>query len=106
MQVLNFNKPTKAKATEHHKKAEAVAVLMRSGGDPLKVQVVWSIFTVNATIKELSGRFGVKESIIRLKIRSLRLDGVVFGRRIGADTYYGLTEKGYRLAEAIRVVGQ
>ncbi|MBV8075877.1 MAG: winged helix-turn-helix transcriptional regulator [Planctomycetaceae bacterium] len=95
---------TKARneAEQRLKVAQRVSMLLRHISDPTRLQVVLTLAEGEQHVKALCEQLSQSQPAVSHHLALLRHGGIIAPRRQGKNNYYGLTELGTDLAEAIR----
>ena len=108
---LSVKKPTKsAKAmndTLHRTKTiQRTANLLKHLSDSTRLQVVSLLSEGERNVGGLCEEFDLSQPALSHHLALLRHGGIVDRRRQGKNTFYCLTDTGYRLSEIVKGVGR
>lgn len=84
--------------------ADEASEFLKSLASPVRLRILCSIAEKEASVGELAGLLGVRQSVASQHLALLRKDGLVMSRRDGQTIYYSLADD--RVIKVIHVLQQ
>jgi DNA-binding transcriptional ArsR family regulator len=86
------------------KQAQRVAILLKHGSDPTRLQVLQILSEGEQHVGSLCEQLGQSQPAVSHHLALLRHGGVITPRRQGKNNYYSLTDKGEDLARIVKIL--
>ena len=105
--ILNNRRFTKTSKVEHEallrtKTLQRTAILLKQVSDPTRLQVVTLLSEGESHVGGLCDQFNISQPAVSHHLALLRHGGIVDRRRQGKNTFYSLTDTGYRLSKIVK----
>ena len=82
------------------------AGVFKLASDPLRLHILAEIAAGERHVTDLCAALGQTQPAVSHHLALLRISGLIEARREGKHNYYGLTDRGRRLAEMADAIGE
>jgi DNA-binding transcriptional ArsR family regulator len=107
--IFNKKKATKTARTDNEillrtRTIQRAAILLKQVSDPTRLRVVTLLSEKELHVGGLCEQFNMSQPAVSHHLALLRHGGIVNSRRQGKNSFYSLTDTGYRLSRIVKGV--